>query len=159
MRHSSDDHTYSPSAYDDTLCLKPSVLMWLALLWLSRTITLPILIGVGHVAGVNADAMTMLRDYWNADQLIPAAFALPVLFACCRRVPTAPRAVRWIWAQGRALLLLSAVLDIAMCAVAPWHHETSDQVLLALSTAAVDLYLLAYLLAARRVRDTFLDFP
>lgn len=120
---------------------------------------LPMLIGIGHIAGVNADAMTMLRDYWNADQLLAAAFALPVLFACCRRVHTAPRAVRWIWARGRALLVLSAILDIALAAVAPWHHETSDQIVLALSTAAVDLYFLAYLLAARRARDTFLDFP
>jgi len=159
MRHSSSNHSYSPSAYDDYMCLKPSPFMWLALFWLSRAITLPILIGVGHIAGVNADAMTMLRDYWNADQLIPAAFALPVLFACCRRVHTAPRAVRTIWARGRTLLLVSAVLDIALSALAPWHHETSDQSLLALSTAAVDLYFLAYVFAARRVRDTFLDFP
>jgi len=159
MRHSSNNHSYSPSDYDDDMCLKPPILLWLALIWLSRAIMLPIAIGLGHVAGVNPDALSMLRDYWQGDQLIPAAISLPVLFVCCRRLSTASKVLRWVWARGRALLILSVGLDIALAAMQLRHQETADEMVLALSTTGVDFYLLAYLLAARRVRDTFLDFP
>jgi hypothetical protein len=142
------------------MCLKPTLLLWLAAVFLSRAVMLPILIGVGHVAGVNADAMTLLRDYWSEDQLIPAVAAFPVLCTFCRRVPTASTLVRRIWAHGRLLLSLAAALDLALpLAVALWRREVPGQSGTLLLTGAIDVYFLAYLLAARRVRDTFLDFP
>ena len=164
MRYSPSNHSYAASAYDDDMCLKPSLLLWLALLWLSRAITLPIMIGVGHIAGVNADALSLLRDYWSADQLIPAALAFPVFVACCRRVPAASGTIRWIWARGRHLLLLSAGVDMVLPLVIQLrevhlgHWEVSEQFSNAVTTA-VGLYFFAYILLARRARDTFLDFP
>jgi hypothetical protein len=75
-------------------------------------------------------------------------------------MPSASGAVRWIWARGRIFLSVSAALDIALSLVAPfWHREINDQVLFSLCTSAMDVYFLAYILGARRVRDTFLDFP
>ncbi len=142
------------------MCLKPSLLLWLAIFFLSRAITLPVVIGIGHIAGVNGDAMTMLRDFWNEDQLVPAAFSCPVLYACVRRVPTAADAVRWIWARARILLSIAASLDIVLSVVRPlWHHEIGGQLAGAVISGLVDVYFLAYILSARRVRDTFLDFP
>jgi hypothetical protein len=142
------------------MCLKPPLLLWLAVLFLSRAIMLPITIGIGHVAGVNADAMTLLRGLWSEDELLPALVAIPVLYTFCRRVPTASWPVRWIWAHGRVFLSLSAGLDIALPFVAQlWHREVNDQLMLSLFASGMDVYFLVYILAARRARDTFLDFP
>jgi hypothetical protein len=142
------------------MCLKPTLLLWLAALFLSKAITLPIVIGIGHIAGVNTDAMTLLRDFWSEDQLVPAVFAFPVLYACGRRVPMASDAVRWIWSRGRTLLSLAAIIDIALTATSQfWHRETDQTIVGAALSTGADLYFLAYILAARRVRDTFERFP
>jgi hypothetical protein len=142
------------------MCLKPSVLLWLAVLYLCRAIMLPIVIGIGHVAGVDAQAMTVLRGLWSEDQLVSTLIALPVFYAFWRRTPTAPRHVRWIWARGRIFLVCAATLDIVLPFIAPlWHRDINDQFLLSLLSAGMDAYFLLYVLAARRVRDTFADFP
>jgi hypothetical protein len=159
MRHTYE-HAYAPSNYDDDMCLKPPLLLWLAGLYLSRAIMLPIAIGIGHIAGVDAAAMTLLRGLWSEDQLLPALIAMPVLYAFCRRVPTASKQVRWIWARGRIFLIAAAALDAVLPFVAPlWHHAINDQFPVFLFMAGMDLYFLLYVLAARRVRDTFADFP
>ena len=51
MRHSYNPHSYSPSNYDDEMCLKPPLLLWLAVLFLCRAIMLPVVIGIGHKIG------------------------------------------------------------------------------------------------------------
>jgi hypothetical protein len=160
MPHSYNPHSYSPSNYDDEMCLKPPLLLWLAVLFLCRAIMLPVVIGVGHVAGVNADAMTQLRDFWSADQLVPAVIAIPVLCALCWRSGSAPDALRRVWARGRVILALSAAVDIALpIASQLWQRQITDQFVVTLFASGVDVYFLVYILAARRVRDTFLDFP
>jgi hypothetical protein len=160
MPHSYSPHSYSASNYDDEMCLKPPLLLWLAVLFLCRAIMLPIVIGIGHVAGVNADAMTQLRDFWSAEQLVPAVIAIPVLCALCWRSASAPDVLRSIWARGRVLLALSAAVDIALPIVSQLsQRQISDQFIVTLFASGVDVYFLAYILAARRVRDTFLDFP
>lgn len=160
MPHAYNPHSYSPSNFDDEMCLKPPVLMWLAVLFLCRAIMLPVVIGVGHVAGVNADAMTQLRDFWSADQLIPAVISIPVLCALCWRSSSAPDALRWIWARGRTFLVVAASVDIALPLLSQLgQRQIGDQFVLSLFASGIDVYFLVYILAARRVRDTFTDFP
>jgi hypothetical protein len=160
MPHSYNPHSYSPSNYDDEMCLKPPLLLWLTVLFLCRAIMLPMVIGIGHVAGVNADAMTQLREFWSADQLVPAVIAIPVLCALCWRSGSAPDFLRGIWARGRVLLALSAAVDIGLPLISQlWQRQVTDQFVLTLFASGVDIYFLAYILAARRVRDTFADFP
>lgn len=159
MRHSYEQ-SYDLSNYDDDMCLKPPLLMWLVVLYLSRAIMLPVAMGMGHVAGVDSAAMTALRGFWSQDQLLPALIAIPVLYALCRRVPTASRQVRWIWARGRIFLAIAAGLDIALPLLAPlWHHDIDDQFLASAFVAGIKTCFLLYALMARRVRDTFADFP
>jgi hypothetical protein len=142
------------------MCLKPPWLLWLAVLFLCRAIMLPVVIGIGHVAGVNADAMTQLRDFWSADQLVPAVIAIPVLCALCWRSGSAPDFLRGVWARGRILLALSAAVDIALPLLSQlWQRQVTDQLVATLFGSGVDVYFLVYVLAARRVRDTFADFP
>ena len=160
MRHSHSPHSYPASHYDDQLCLKPPLMLWVAVFYLSRAITLPIAMALGHFAGVDARAITVFRGLWSVDALVPSLIAAVFLYTLCRRVPTAPKSVRWIWSHGRIFLAVSAVLDVALLLVGVIRQgEINDQSLLSLIAAVVDLYFLVYILAARRVRDSFSEFP
>jgi len=154
-----DPDRYGPSQFDDDMCLKPPPLLWLAVIYLARAVVLPIGIGIGHVAGVNETAFGSLRSLWSVEALVPALMALPVLYALFRRTPGASRATRWFWRHGRILLALSAGLDVALSVLQLATFQPGDRAVIALGGALVDLYLLAYILIARRVRDTLSDFP
>lgn len=155
-----DPHHYPPRAYDDEWCLKPPPLLWVALIYLARGLVLPPLMGLAHWAGVNPDALTVLRGVWQPPYLIPALLALPIICAAFRRVPQAPNALRWIWRQGRMMIILAVVADLA---VNVWSliqvGDLDDASVLPVGGVLFDLYLLAYLAFVARVRDTFKDFP
>jgi Protein of unknown function (DUF2919) len=160
MRHLHDSHSYPLSYYDHHMCLKPPLLLWVAVLYLSRAITLPVTMAIGHFAGVDARAVSSFRAFWSLDALVPSLIAAVVLFVLCRRVPTAPRPVRWIWARGRVFLGVAAALDIALLLTSfIRERNNNDLTLSSLLAAAGDMYFLFYILAAKRVRDAFSEFP
>jgi hypothetical protein len=142
------------------MCLKPPLLLWVAVLYLSRAVTLPVAMAIGHFAGVDASAITMFRGIWSVDDVILSMIAALMLYTLCGRVRSASKGVRWIWARGHIVLAASALLDRALLAVALTREgEINDQSLLSLLAAAIDTYFLVYILAARRVRHAFSDFP
>lgn len=158
-------HRYSPFSYDEHFCLKPPALLWAAVLYLSRAIALPLVLGLGSFAGsfagVRSDTRGLFGPVLDAYTFLPSLVAIPVLFALIRRSPAASRTVRWIWAHGRMLLATSAVLDLVLSVVnSPLAHgEINDQARIPLLAAVFDLYFLIYILSARYVRDVFSDFP
>jgi hypothetical protein len=155
-----DMRKYPPFSYDEYMCLKPPALLWIAALYLSKSISLPIAIAVGRFAGVSADAVNVLQSLVSADRLLPSIIAAAVVYAMCRRLPTASRTVRWIWAHGRTLLAASAMLDFGLSTYLIAANGATDGPPLPLLIAAgLDGYFLVYVLAARRVRDTFAEFP
>jgi Protein of unknown function (DUF2919) len=155
-----DPNSYPLSSFDDDLCLRPPLLIWVVVLYLARAILMPVAMCIGHYAGVNQEAIRLLRGFWRVDTLLPSLLVLPVLYALCRRSPAASDTVRSIWGNGRALLGASLAVDIALNAreLIPFD-EIDDQTLLPIISAVADAYFLIYVLAARRVRDTFSDFP
>ena len=159
MHTSYDRNSYDPSSFDDEMCLRPPALLWIAALYLSRAILLPVTMGLGHFAGVNDDAMHVLRAFWRADTLLPALLAVPILYALCRRQPSASRLVRRFWQHGRILLALSAALDAGLGVRGLFSSGITDDGILRAFGVATDVYFLCYVLAARRVHDTFCDFP
>jgi hypothetical protein len=155
-----DPSSYDPSDFDDEMCLKPPLLLWLAVLYLSRGVVLPLGVGIGHVVGIDSAAMAAVRGFWRTDELIPSLLAVPILYALFRRAPKASRAVRWLWAHGRSFLALSAGIDIALTAYSLFpFEEIGNQAAAAACALVVDAYLLLYVLKAKRVRDSFSDFP
>ena len=151
---------YSPSSYDDHFCLKPPLLLWVVTLYLSRAISLPLAIGMGHFAGVSADTTHFLQDLINIYTVLPSALAAAVLYAMFRRQPSASSGVRRIWAHGRGLLAAAAMIDCGVSTYAIGRNgDINDQSLPVLLGLALDLCFLLYILAARRVRDTFAHFP
>jgi hypothetical protein len=159
MRHS---HTtpYPSSYYDDEMCLKPPLMLWLAVLFLSRGLTLPIAMGMGHYAGVDSRALDAIRTYWSADSVLPALIAVVILYVLCRRSPSSHRWMRWIWARGQIFLAASAILDIGLLLNSAFGQgEIVNSSLSSIAAAAIDLYFLVYILAAPRARDSFAEFP
>ncbi len=68
--------------------------------------------------------------------------------------------MRGIWLRGRKLLAHAAITDIALTHISQfWHHEADQTIVAAVVCAGADRYFLAYVLGARRVRDTFECFP
>jgi Protein of unknown function (DUF2919) len=151
---------YASSHYDENFCLKPPLPLWLVLLYLSRAITLPMAVAIGSYAGVNSDAIALCRGLWSENVLIPSVMAGAVLIALCWRTPSAPALIRWIWARGRIFLVLAACIDLVLELFAALRPaEIYDQSSLPWFAAAIDLAVLVYLVAAKRVGDTFADFP
>ena len=152
--------SYSPANYDDNWCLKPPLLLWIAIVYLSRAISLPLAAALCSLAGVGADTVSLLRDLWSADAVLSSSIAAAVFYALCRRVPSASEAVRWIWRHGRMLLAIAALLDVCLSLMTPIRQGAgSHQALLFVVGAGIDVYFLLYVLLARRVRDTFAEFP
>lgn len=153
--------TYSPSSYDDHFCLKPPALLWLAVLYLSRAFVLLVIFDLASVSGIPPEAVAMLRGTVSIYALIPSLAAAPVLYALVRRAPSSTIPVRWIWSHGLVFLTLAALLDCAVSLSASGiiGGDFADLQAGALVTAAFDIYFLVYLVATRRVRDAFADFP
>lgn len=153
--------SYAPSDYDGYYCLKPPFLLWLAILYLARAVLLPLAAGLSSVAAMGPDTRALIQSLVDFNTLIPSAVAVTVLYAAIRRIPSASGHVRWIWSHGRAFLAAAALLDLAVAVMELpiWHGELTDSPPASLLIAALDLYFLTYVLAARRVRDVFADFP
>ena len=152
---------YSPSSYDDYMCLKPPLLLWLAVIYLSRAVTLPIVLGIGSLGGGGWDIRAFAGAFLNFDTLAPSLIAALVLCAMVRRVPSGSRLLRRVWAHGRVLLVAAALLDFGLALLSWTLHGTDvdhsgEATLLA---AGLDLYFAAYVLTTRRVRDVFAEFP
>jgi hypothetical protein len=152
--------TYAPNDYDDNFCLKPPFLLWLALLFLSRGVLLPFVIGLSASGGGNSESIKYLKDVFATNALIPALIAAPVLLALLRRAPRASALFRWLWTHGRSLLTLSALIDLTFALRIVFEEGTVDQAAFgAIVSAGIDTYFLLYLLTVRRVRDSFSEFP
>ncbi|HEV2269413.1 MAG TPA: DUF2919 family protein [Steroidobacteraceae bacterium] len=153
--------TYSPSSYDDNFCLKPPALLWLAVLYLSRAFVLLVIYDLSSLSGVSPETVAMLHGAVSIYALVPALVAAPVLYAFLRRAPSSAKLVRWFWSHGRTILILAAILDcqVSIGASGMIGGDVANLNAGALLAALFDIYFLVYILATRRVRDAFADFP
>jgi hypothetical protein len=153
--------TYAPSSYDDHFCLKPPALLWIATLYLSRAVVLLIAYDVAPLVRLSSDFRDLLRGSVSVGLLVSSFIAAPVLYTLCRRAPTSTKPVRWIWAHGKLILALAAVVDCAASTLGSGIFQGDAANLLAgsLVAALFDVYFLVYILTTPRVRDAFADFP
>lgn len=155
--------TYSLSSYDDNFCLKPPAVLWLAVLYLSRTFVLLIIYIVSSMSlsKVSPQAVAELRGTVTIYAFVPSLVAAPVLYGLLCRAPTSTYLVRWFWSHGRTLLILAAILDGAgsIGSSGIIGGDVADLSAGFLVAALFDAYFLVYLFATRRIRDVFADFP
>ena len=150
---------YDLNDYDSHLALRPSWLMIASMLFLCRGWLLLLLIGVSNVAGVSVEIDDLVPTDYVWQGLIAGVPSALTLYAWLVRVPTAKAFVRAIWRNGRALLTLAALLHVTLVFAAEWPslrwltEPVSALILLG------DLWVIAFVLLSRRVKDTFLDFP
>ena len=151
---------YGPNDFTDDGILKVSPLLWLVLLYLCRHVLILALGGftvfVGSRRGLDTQGLSVL--YSSPAFLIASAPALVVLVTHFRRVPNAGALIRAIWGKGKWWLVAAASFDLAVL-VWHWHSGALQPNQFQVAGAILDLYIIAYLLRSKRVRDTFADFP
>jgi hypothetical protein len=162
MQKSFNPRRYSLASYDRHFCLKPPLLLWLSALFLSRAISIPLVIGIGSLGGGTANANELVHGLFSISTLAPSCIAFPLLCALALRSPSSGQAVRWIFSHGRVLLAAAAILDgaLASSGLSIERVENADeQVGAALLGVFIDVYVCLYVLISKRVRDVFADFP
>lgn len=155
--------SYSESSYDDNFCLKPPALLWLAVIYLSRTFVLLVIYMVSSMSmsKANPQAVAELRGTVTLYAFIPSLVAVPVLYALLARAPSSSAVVRWIWSHGRGILIVAALLDAAISLASSGIIGGDVMNLDAgfLVATLFDAYFLVYIFVTRRIRDVFADFP
>jgi hypothetical protein len=155
-------HSYSASSYDDNFCLKPPALLWLAALYLSRAFVLLLASNLVAVFRMDPGIAVLLRSAVSVYSLLPSLVAALVLYALVFRSPSSGKFIRWMWAHGRSILVVAAVLDCGALIVGSsitGGGDVGDVAAGPLVAAMFDIYFLIYILATRRVRDVFASFP
>jgi len=149
---------YAPERYDDHLCLKVPVTLWLCLLFLVRHL---LLLGITFLP-TTGEEITVLRELIRPEYLLADLIALPVLIAGFRRRPQSPRWMPRLWRLGRGLLLASAGLYLLLLGA---YLLTSARPLTAtlneasLISLLLNLAIIAYLLRSPLLRDLFAQWP
>ena len=155
---------YSFSDYDKYMSLKPGLEVWLIIAYFLRPFILKIsTIQMGR--GAKSGSVSGLKDlvYPNDFGFFIAFLAtIPVLilvFAYAKRKPGASGLVRKIWHKGRMLLIVTAVLNLIIIFV-PFLVDLTYRInMLGWVQLAIAVYIIFYLYATQRVKDTFADFP
>ena len=155
---------YSFSDYDKYMSLKLDLEMWLIIVYFLRPFILKvstIQMGLGEKSG----SVSGLKDlvYPNDFGFFIAFLAtIPVLilvFAYVKRKSGASGLVRKIWHNGRLLLVVTAVLNLIIIFI-PFLMDLTHRInMLGWAQLAIAVFILFYLYATQRVKDTFADFP
>ena len=148
---------YSLESYDDKFTLKLSLgsAFWLA--FLCRAIVIMPTDMYMEKSSIDLSAFFYSSDIHLLAAIISALPALAVFIAWVRRHPSAGRVPRFIWVNGKSLLLSSATpnLLVILWSVASRKLVSNlDIVLIILS-----FYCLFYVFRSERLRDTFMSFP
>jgi len=149
---------YDFLSYNRYDVLRPNWLFWVVSLFLSRHLLLLILLGVSHGksgGGPPNPAVGALLDPLFFVSDIPALLLLATLGA---RLPSGGKAARFLWRNGRFLLLGSCALYLGLLFwqlgpdVAGYHPIGWGMIALTVLVAAV-------LLRSPYLRDMFAGFP
>ncbi len=159
----SEEYTYKD--YDRYLCLKPGSDLVLAILFLLRPyILLVSSLRMGR-GGSGVTGVGGLKDLVYPNNLsltigiLATAPVILFLIAWVKRKPGASAFIQQIWHKGATILTMAALLSVlavlfpvmtgAMHAIHPvgWVQ------------LALSVLIMLYLQLARRVKDTFADFP
>ena len=98
------------------------------------------------------------KNYSNGALLYSCIPALLVIISMARRVPSAGSFLRWVWRNGRGLLLLSLILEIGLISLSVWLRiQKLNEVSLAF--LYIDGLLIFFLFKYQRLVDVFAEFP
>lgn len=149
---------YAPERYDDHLCLRVPVTLWLCLVFLVRHL---LLLGITFLPTTGQE-ITVLRELIRPEYLLADLIALPVLVLGFRRRPRSPHWMPKLWRIGLRLLLASAGLYLLLlCAhlLALARPLTATLNEATLISVLINLAIIAYLIRSPLLRDLFTQWP
>ena len=155
---------YSPDDYDKYLCLKPSLGLYLTLVFGVKDFLLVILPALASIKskGTSLDYLTGLVQ---PEMFITDMMVIVVWLALFNRNPDSKVLWRKIWLQGRLMLIVAFSLHAlillfeqlyALYTLANWQRAINIKILYLL---VVDAIFLVNLLTSERIADTFSDWP
>ncbi len=149
----------SINSYDKYLCLRLNDTLWLILLFLLRPYLVTIISLAnrtdrsGIIDMIYSDKMAL---WWGLLAGVPAVL---LVFAWSKRKPGASPFVRILWHRGRALLVVSAIFNMAIVFIPLWMgvvHRVSTAGWVQL---AISLGIVMVVYSSSYIRDCFSDFP
>jgi hypothetical protein len=149
---------YTPERYDDYLCLRVPLTLWLCLVFLVRHL---LLLGITFLP-TTGEEITVLRELIRPEYLLADLIAVPVLVAAIRRRPRAARWMPRLWQSGRGLLVASAALYLLLLGATllgsarPLTATLNEATLI---SGLLSLALIAYLFRSPLIRDVFSQWP
>jgi hypothetical protein len=151
---------YSPDDFNDDGSLKVPTLLLGVIIYLIRHPLLIFLGGISSLAGMRRGIdVSGVSQIYSGPLFMMASFpAIIVLIALFLRSARAGMLIRKIWINGRWLLFIAVLLDIALV-IYQWQMNRIQLDEIHLLGAILDIYILWYLTRSTRVRDTFADFP
>lgn len=158
MNNKSEKHQYSASAYDENLCIKVSIGLWLAILFLLRPYAVMLLSLVNMSNPTELIYLLYANDTAFALSAVAALPAVILFIVWTKRRPGSGRAIRWTWQHGRMFLVVSAILNLFIVVASVFWAERNPQ-LSDVIQAILAISIVLYLHRSARVRDTFQDFP
>ena len=151
---------FSPQDFTKDGVLQIGFILWTVMLFLNRHLILLVFGAVTSLVGSRSglDSSELVSLYSNPWFLLTSLPATAVLVAAVRRDHKAGKIVRWLWHQGRRLLMLSAGLELALLiAFLILHRFELNE--LHLVGAILDSYVLLYLKRSAWAQARFADFP
>jgi len=155
------ERDYPESAYDEYLCIKPPILMWIIIAFLFR----PFIILIASITN-KADRIGLLNTIYpdRSAAFLGAVASIPAIFlliAWFRKQPGANILIRRFWHHGKALLISSLSLNLLILL---WHEIESVNSIqnigpITMVQFAFCVFSIYYLLRSQRLTDAFSDFP
>lgn len=153
---------YHPDAYDKYVCLKPSIIMIMVMLYGIRHV-LMVFLSYFPAMGGNSDT-NVIKAMLSAEMVIADLPALLILITWNFRQPKAGKVWRGIWRTGRLLLLVTLCAQFVLLIRTEWfgnliEDPLSNESALLILYLLVHISVMTYVVIAERIKSVFLEFP
>lgn len=146
---------YSFRDYNEYYVLKVPFLLFLLNLYLFKHFLIFVLPLISQIPWL----VQFAHQQFNLFLLLSSLPAVLVIISMSRRLPkTRSILIRWIWQQGRQLLLISLILELIIIiffSILDFKNFSE----FSLMVIYIDVISVIFLLKSQRVQDVFAEFP
>ena len=152
---------YHPDSFDSYMCLRPTFLMKVAMIFAIRHIAM-ILLAYSPV--MQGDDFAFLKGSVSPLDVAADLPGLLLLIAWVRRHPGAHKLWRWAWRNGRLLITIAIAMNLVLLAASDIGNLISayfwgPREVVTVVSIFLDLSVLFYLWRATMVPEVFAEFP
>jgi len=157
---------YTPDDYDRHSCLKPSVGLYVAILFSMKDVVLIIVEALSKLkAKGGPNRLEYFEQLVQPEMIIVNLLALLLLVSFMKRKPTEQGVWKKISSNGRKILLIALSLHfvilgieqaISINEVYRWDKGISVQLIYMMF---IDILFIAYVSTSQRIKDVFADWP